>query len=131
MRSSLRHPRWWAVGGWAMILFVVVTCLMPAPQIEPIARLLPDKAEHALAFFGLALWFSGLYPRSSWWKLALWLVLLGALIEVAQGVFTTTRAMDYKDAVADTVGVLVAMVAARAGADQWCVWADSLLPTRR
>lgn len=131
MRPGLHYPRQWAVGGWVMILFVVVTCLLPAPQIEPVARLLPDKAEHALAFFGLALWFSGLYPRSSWWKLGLWLVLLGALIEVAQGVFTTTRAMEFNDAVADTVGVLLALAIARAGADKWCAFAESLLATRR
>ena len=131
MRTGLRYGRWWAVGGWAMILFVVVSCLLPAPVIAPVARLLPDKVEHALAFFGLALWFSGLYPRGAWWKLALWLVLLGALIEVAQGVFTTTRAMEFNDAVADTVGVLVALTIARAGADKWCTIAEVWLTTRR
>jgi VanZ family protein len=114
-----------------MVFFVVVTCLLPAPDIAPVARLLPDKVEHATAFFGLALWFSGLYPRRSWWKLALGLVSLGALIEVAQGVFTTTRAMELNDAVADTVGVLLALAVARAGADRWCAVAESVLPTRR
>jgi VanZ family protein len=119
------------VGGWTMILIVVMTCLLPAPQIEPVAELLPDKAEHALAFFGLTLWFSGLYPRRHWWKLALLFVLLGALIEVAQGVFTTTRAMEFNDAVADTVGILLALAAARAGADRWCSFAESFLPPGR
>lgn len=131
MRPDLRYSRRWAVIGWAMILFVITTCLLPAPDIEPVARLLPDKAEHALAFFGLTLWFSGLYPRKDWWKLALSMVMLGGLIEIAQGVFTTTRAMEFNDAVADTIGVLIALAVARAGADRWCVWAESLLSTRR
>ena len=131
LREGLRYARWWMVGGWLLILFVVVSCMLPAPDIEPVARLLPDKVEHALAFFGLALWFSGLYPRPTWWKLALWLIALGGLIEIAQGVFTTTRAMEFNDAVADTVGVLVALAVARAGADRWCSFAESVLPTRR
>ena len=111
-----------------MILFVVVSCLLPAAVIEPVAMLLWDKAEHALAFFGTTLWFCGLYPAVRWRRVAIWMVLLGIGIELAQGAFTTTRAMDVRDALADTVGVAAALLAGWLGLKDWPRVAERLLP---
>ncbi len=131
MRTDLRYATFWAIGGWIMILVVIVTCLLPGPDIAAVAGLLPDKVEHALAYFALTLWFCGLYPRSSWWKLAALFFLLGVFIEIAQGLFTTTRAMEVNDAVADTVGILAGLLIARAGAARWCAVAETFLPAAR
>ena len=128
MRTDLRYARLWKIGGWALILFVIVSCLLPGPAIAPVARLLPDKVEHAFAYFVLTLWFCGLYPRSFWWKLAASLCLLGILIEIAQGAFTTTRAMELNDALADTVGILLGLAVARAGASNWSGFIERYLP---
>ena len=80
MRSDLRHARLWMSIGYLMVAFVLVGCLLPAPEIEPVAKLLWDKAEHALAFFGLTLWFVGLYPSRSWARIAVAFFSLGVLI---------------------------------------------------
>jgi len=119
MRPDLRLRFLWSASGWILIAVVVTLCMLPAPQIAPIATLLPDKAEHALAFAGLTGWFCGLYRRSSWWKIALGFLFLGAAIEVAQGVFTTTRAMEFNDWVADAVGIAAAMLVSRLGLAHW------------
>jgi len=102
-----------------MVATVVVLCLLPAPMIAPVASLLPDKAEHAIAFCTMTLWFCGLYPRGSWWKIAIGFAFLGGAIEVAQGVFTTTRAMGFNDLVADCAGIAVALLLSRAGLANW------------
>ncbi len=128
MRSDLKFPRLWLGLGWTLIAFVVVSCLLPAPVIEPVAELLWDKAEHALAFFGMTLWFCGLYRPARWPRLALAFVALGILIELAQGAFTTTRAMDARDAFADTVGVGAALLIAWAGLKEWPHVVERFLP---
>ena len=131
MRTDLRYRRLWLAGGWLLIAFVVITCLLPGPEIEPVAGLLPDKAEHAIAFFGLTAWFCGLYPASRWGRVAVAFVLLGIAIEVAQGTLTTTRSMDYKDALADAAGIAIALVLARVGLGQWGIFAERFLPGSR
>jgi len=128
VRRDLKFPRLWLTIGWLMIVFVVVSCMLPAPVIEPIAGLLWDKAEHALAFFGMTLWFCGLYRPARWPRLALAFVALGILIELAQGAFTTTRAMDARDAFADTVGVGAALLIAWAGLKEWPHVVERFLP---
>jgi VanZ family protein len=131
MRPDLRLARYWRAAGWVLIAFVLTTCLLPAPEIEPVARILPDKVEHALAFFGLTAWFCGLYPRARWMAIAASFLALGVLIEVAQGTLTSTRSMDYRDAIADTVGIAVAWVLVRLGLSEWGVVAERLLPAPR
>jgi VanZ family protein len=125
MRSDLRLKALWGTGGWTMVATVILLCMLPAPAIEPVAKLLPDKAEHAIAFLALTLWFCGLYPRSSWTKIAAGFVFLGAAIEVAQGVFTTTRAMELNDWIADCVGIAAALLVARMGLSNWSAFIET------
>lgn len=131
MRPDLRHARYWLIGGWLMIAFVLITCLLPAPDIEPVAQVLPDKVEHSIAFFGLTAWFCGLYPARRWLSIGAAFLLLGILIEILQGTLTTTRSMDYKDAIADGVGIAVALVLVRLGLSEWGIVAERLLPAPR
>lgn len=128
MRPDLRYPRLWLTAGWLLICLVVISCLLPAPDIEPVARLLPDKAEHAIAFFGLTLWFCGLYARPRWRIVALGFLALGIGIEILQGTLTTTRSMDARDALADGIGILVGLLLARLGLCDWSVLLERLLP---
>lgn len=114
-----------------MVAIVLTTCLLPASDIEPVARVLPDKAEHALAFFALTAWFCGLYPPQRWMSVATAFLLLGILIEVAQGTLTSTRSMDYKDVVADAAGIAAAWLLVRLGLSEWGVVAERLLPEPR
>jgi len=118
----------WLVIGWSMVMFVVVTCMLPAPVIEPVAELLWDKAEHALAFFGMTLWFCGLYPASKWRKVAIAFLLLGIGIELAQGAFTTTRAADVHDAICAGGNLQGLMARRQAGVEAQARMLERLLP---
>ncbi|MFO1467179.1 MAG: hypothetical protein U1F35_12210 [Steroidobacteraceae bacterium] len=127
MRSDLRLRPLWLSLGYLMVAFVLAACLLPRVDIQPVASLLWDKAEHAIAFFGLTLWFAGLYVPRLWGRIAASFFTLGVLIEIAQGLFTTTRSADPLDAAADAIGILVALAAARLGARDWSLWTERLL----
>lgn len=104
--KPLRHPRAWLALWWLAVVVVFVVCLLPAPDL-PLTPPGGDKVEHFLAYFLLAASAVQLYQgRRALWRVAIGLVLLGIVIELAQAAFTTTRAMDPWDAVADTLGVI-------------------------
>ena len=125
MLKPLRHPRRWLGAWWLAIAITVVVCLVPGPDLP---RTPPggDKIEHFLAYFLLAAAAVQLYAtRRALWIVAAGLVALGIAIEFAQGAFTTTRAMDAWDAVADAVGVAAGMATA------WTPLRDVLLRIER
>jgi VanZ family protein len=114
---KLRFARiWWAMG-WFIVAFITVSCLEP-PRYVPNLHLW-DKAEHALAFYGMTVWFGGLIRERSYWRLAAWMLLFGASIEVAQGVMGLGRDMDVMDFAADTIGVAIALVMLYLGLGSW------------
>lgn len=66
-----------------------------------------DKLQHIVAFGGMAFW--GLLAFQRYFKsVMLGLTVFGALMEVMQGVLTTTRQPSVFDWVADVVGILLA-----------------------
>jgi len=105
-----RLPMWlalWVTG----IAAVVVVCLLPGQDLPRVP--LSDKLEHALAFALLAASAVQLFVRG--WPLAVvaaGLLGLGVAIEFAQAAFTTTRAMEAGDVVADAVGIATGMLIA-------------------
>jgi VanZ family protein len=114
---------WWAIG-WAMVLYILISCLEPARYVPNLH--LWDKAEHSLAFFGLSVWFGGLVRRSRYPLLALALALMGGAIEIAQGTMGLGRDMDIMDFVADSVGITVALLALYLGLGAWARWIEGL-----
>lgn len=103
---QFRRPGLW-LGIWLLgwVLCATLSLIHP-PQIEiPITY--ADKFEHFLAYAALSAWSVLIFakPRSHW-KAALALVLLGIVMELAQGAFTTYRTMDAWDALADALGVI-------------------------
>jgi len=86
----------------AVILYV---CLAPTDQLPSVS--VWDKAEHALTWaaltgLGLALW-----PRRPW-RVVVFAVALGGLIEVLQSTMGLGRTGDLADLAADAAGVAVA-----------------------
>src|SRR5437868_12197076 len=79
----VRHPRWWLVIGWALIIGALVVCLMPGKDVPNIG--ISDKFEHWALYAFLMVWFAGLYPRSGYWVIGVCLFLMGCGIEIAQG----------------------------------------------
>ena len=110
--KPFRHPRLW-LGLWALAIAVVIAvCLMPPPPLPPLPDN-SDKVEHLLAYFVLAACVVQLFAsRRALLAAAVGLVVLGIGIEIAQGLLTTTRAADPRDAVANTLGVVLGMATA-------------------
>jgi len=107
MRLLLRHPRAWLVLGWSMILVVVALSLMPGQKL-PVTGV-SDKFQHGAAYAVLALWFAGIYPRSSYWLIAIGLLLLGMGVEFAQGAMSLGREADLRDVAANGSGIAVGL----------------------
>ena len=109
---TFRRPRlwlglWWF--GWA--LCIVLSLIHPPSLGVDVPD--GDKIGHFLAYGLLSAWAAWLFAGARTRLLAcLGLVLLGVLLELAQGAFTSDRMMDARDGWADAIGVLVGQLAA-------------------
>ncbi|AXK72942.1 hypothetical protein DWG18_12080 [Lysobacter sp. TY2-98] len=105
-----------AVALWiAMFIAITVGSLLPAHDLPPPAFDGMDKLEHALGYAVLAGYGTWLFPTRGL-RVLIGVVLFGVAIEVAQGVFTTSRSADPLDAIADALGAVIAQIAVRRGA---------------
>jgi len=106
--KPFRRPWPW-LGAWlALVLAVVVLSLVPPPPMAVPAH--TDKAEHLLAYAGLALGAVQLFRRGlPLLGAGIGLVALGAGLEWAQGAFTASRMADPADALANACGVLLGL----------------------
>ncbi len=105
---------------WSLLttVAIAVLSLMPVPEIPQMPDVpLVDKWAHFVMYGSLAcaVWFDICRHRL---KLGFWAVagltfffpiVLGGLMELAQAYLTTCRSGDWWDAVADTVGVIIAV----------------------
>ena len=93
---------------WTSFVVINVLALSPAPFLPPEIFDWWDKAQHAIAFAGLAVLAVFAYPDVSKLRIALLLILQGVVIEVLQ-YFSGYRYGDWQDALADGVGVLLGL----------------------
>jgi VanZ family protein len=109
------------LGLWVLALVAVcVVCLVPLDGLPPLPDN-SDKVEHLLAYFVLAAGAVQLFGGSRALLVsALGLVALGIGIEFAQGM-TAYRSADPRDALANSIGVLLGM------ATRLTPWRDLLL----
>lgn len=109
--KPLRHRNAWLALWLFGVTVLVVVCLLPAPDLPKLQ--VSDKVEHALAFALLAASAVQLFER---WRalvcIGVGLFALGVGIEFAQGLLTTTRAMEMGDVVADTIGIVFGLSSA-------------------
>jgi len=108
---------WWTLGVVLVILAMVV-CLVPVPDV-PAPLEWNDKVSHLAGHGLLALYFAGLVPRRSWWKIFLFLLLMGITIEFAQHFMRLGREGDPRDVVANSAGALLGLAIGRLGAARW------------
>ena len=99
-----------AVFGAAVAVLLWLT-LAPTERL-PGAELLWDKAQHALAYFVLTALGLALFPTRGT-RLFFGVVILGALVEVLQANMPLGRQGDWRDAVWNAVGALLAVRAAQ------------------
>ncbi len=125
----LPHGRWLLAVGWVLVALIVYGSL--APSLPSVGVSISDKLQHALGYFLLMIWFAGLYPRRQHWMLAVGFLLLGALLEVAQGTLTASREMDVRDLGANAAGIIVGYVLAGFGLANWARRMEAWLTRRR
>ena len=117
--KPLRWPRLWLGLWWCAIALVALGSLLPA-MLLPVVPAGGDKAEHLLGYGLLGAIAVQLFAgRRALLGAGAWLILLGVLLEVAQGTLTATRSMDAFDAMANTAGVALGLATALTPARDW------------
>lgn len=119
---------WWAIGA-ALIVAAIVVCLMPMNEVISTFEW-NDKASHLAGHGALAIYFSGLVPRRSWWQIFAGLLLLGIVIEFAQYFMHFGRDGDPRDVVANASGAALGLAAGWLGLSRWPDLAAWLLGRR-
>ena len=110
--KPLRRPRLWLALWWLAIVLGVVMSLVPPPAVD--APRGSDKLVHFVCYGALAVGAVQLFAtRAALLRAAVGLVALGVALELAQEALTSTRMLDPRDAVANTLGVLLGLLVAR------------------
>jgi VanZ family protein len=119
---------WWALG----VVLVVIALLVCLAPVEDIAASFEwnDKASHLVGHGTLALYFAGLVPRRSWWKIFVFLLLMGIGVEIAQYYMHWGREGDPRDVLANSLGALLGLTVGRLGGARWPEFVAWLLGRR-
>jgi uncharacterized protein (TIGR03382 family) len=128
MLLPLRHPRLWLAAAWTLVVFAILASLMPAQHLPDVGA--SDKVEHMAAYALLALWFTGIYPKSRYMWIAVGLFLLGLGIEGAQGAMGYGRQADVRDMAANATGIGAGILAAWLGLGGWALRVENLVRKR-
>ena len=97
----------------AALAFTLYMMLQPHPP-SLVFDALGDKVEHAMAFGGMALLARLGFARAPDWLILERLSFLGAMIEVVQAIPSLQRDCDWRDWLADSIGVLLSLAIVRA-----------------
>ena len=104
--------------GVVLMIAATVACLVPGHDLPGMFEL-NDKASHMAGHGALALYFTGLVPRRNWWKIFLYLMLFGAVIEMAQHYMHLGRNGDARDLLANVIGVSLGLLVGLLGVSRW------------
>ena len=107
----------WTIG-YLLVAAALVVCLLPGREL-PDSFELNDKISHLVGHGALAVYFSGLVPRRNWWKIFLYLLIFGAVIELAQYFMHAGREGDPRDVLANAAGAVLGLLAGWAGMGRW------------
>src|SRR5690606_35280264 len=94
------------IGFWSTVLLALVMAVLPQPPAVPA----PDKAQHMLAFFTLAVLGSAAYPAISPARFAALLAVFGGLIELVQMIPALQREGSVLDWAADFVAAVTGVL---------------------
>ncbi len=115
---SLRYPIVWWLLGLGLLLLVATGSLIPGGGVVTGFEH-ADKIVHALSYFVLIVWFSGLYAKGRCKKMALFLIFFGVLLEVIQARLPY-RQFDPLDIIANTVGIASGLFVSVFALGGWC-----------
>ena len=104
MRTFVKPGFWLGIWIFGLLLCVLLSVITPPNISLEVSN--SDKIGHFLAYGTLSAWAVMLFRQKRTWILnAVALIFLGIAMEFAQGYLTTTRMMDWHDALANTIGV--------------------------
>lgn len=104
MRQFIKPNLWLGIWVLGWLLCMVLSVTTPPEFSLDVDN--SDKIGHFLAYGTLAAWAVMIFRTKRAWALsAIGLVSLGITMEFVQGFLTTTRMMDWHDALANTMGV--------------------------
>jgi len=128
---DMRLRRFWALGGWGLIVTVIMLSLLPVPSLKLSFILIDlDKVEHALTYATLTLWFAQICPRRTWAGIGLKLLTLGVILEFLQGM-TTYRSFSFWDIGANMLGILIGWSLSIAGLSRALTYLENKLVSRQ
>lgn len=127
MSADLRHRRLWLALWIAGMLLGVYLSLRPVPAVAPAVPHL-DKLIHAGGYAVLAAFAACLFSGPARLRALACVWLLGAAIELAQGLLPTGRLMEAADLLANSLGIALGAVLCRRRNPLVCV--ERLLPIR-
>lgn len=119
---NLKYRKFWLLIGWMLIIAVWYLSLTPKPP-EPGIKLW-DKLNHFIAYAVLMGWFGQVYIQKAqrlFW--VIFFVMMGVSIEIFQGM-GQHRFFEYNDMLANTLGVLAALVGLLLKADGILLWLE-------
>lgn len=122
LRPGLRYARYWTASGLLMVAFVVVLSLLPVRELPNVQ--VSDKIEHAAAYLLLSLWFGGVFRVRAFLGLGMALLALGGGIELAQAGMGLGRQGDWRDMLANAVGVVAGLFLAAVPLGRWAQWLE-------
>jgi VanZ family protein len=123
-RPELRWSGFWWFCDWAILSAVVLGSLIPPSEFPKPIAMFNDKMLHFGGYFLMAFWFAGSLERKRYFWVAVGLCILGAVIEVVQHLMGFGRDADWRDFVADALGVVLALVVAWFGLGNWMAWVE-------
>lgn len=126
MSETLALPCLWRTVGVALIVAVVLGSLLNVTPAMPLDG--GDKLHHLLAYGVLMAWWGMVQPR----RRVAWaggLLVLGGALEYAQSL-TPSRSMEWQDAVANAIGVALALLLLRTPVSGWLARFDRYLADR-
>ena len=123
----LRHPVLWTLLGWALLVLVATGSVIPGGVVVSQFSA-ADKLVHALSYFVLMAWFSGMYARQRQVAIALTLVLFGIVLEFVQAQLPY-RQFDPLDLVANATGILLGFCLSLLVLAGWCQRVERVLGT--
>lgn len=124
----LRHRSLWSAASAVLVVAIVYASL--APDVSPPVPRGFDKLEHFATYCGLAVWFTGLYPRARYLRVIVGLLALGLGVEIAQGLMKLGRAAEALDMAANAAGLTAGLLLAISLTGNWARRVESWLQPR-